>query len=105
VATSTFKVGLHIDFYLRASLTLRPVMDMHKLMERVEEYKRLEDDQLHAKSKSKALVAETKVARVVHPPSTWKRLLPQGTTIEVVSSLNKELIYRIVDKIKNEPYF
>lgn len=78
MATSTFKVGLHIDFDLRASLTLRPVMDMHKLMERVEEYKRLEDDQLHAKSKSKAPVAETKVARVVHPPRLGRGFYPQG---------------------------
>ena len=42
IATSTFKVGLPIDFELRASLALKPVTDMHKLMERVEEYKRLE---------------------------------------------------------------
>ena len=37
VATNTFKVGLPINFELRTSLTLRLVMDMHKLMERVEE--------------------------------------------------------------------
>ena len=49
MAISTFKVGLHIDFDLRALLTLRPVTDMHKLMERMEEYKRLKDDQLQAK--------------------------------------------------------
>lgn len=39
---STFKVGLPIDSKLRASLTLKPVTDVHKLMERVEEYKKLE---------------------------------------------------------------
>nr|XP_023870300.1 uncharacterized protein LOC111982910 [Quercus suber] len=44
IAASTFKVGLLIDFDLRASLALKPVMDMNKLMERVEEYKRLEDN-------------------------------------------------------------
>lgn len=37
VASSTFKVGLPINFKLRTLLTLRLVMDMHKLMERVEE--------------------------------------------------------------------
>lgn len=44
VAVSTFKVGLTIDFELRTSLTLWSVTDMQKLMERVEEYKRLEDN-------------------------------------------------------------
>ena len=46
VATNTFKVGLPIDSELRTSVTLQPVTDMKKLIERVEEYKRLEDDQL-----------------------------------------------------------
>ena len=44
--TSIFKVGLSINSDLRASLALKPITDMNKLMERVEEYKRLEDDQL-----------------------------------------------------------
>ena len=46
IATSTFKVGLPIDSNLRALLALKPITNMNKLMERVEEYKRLEDDQL-----------------------------------------------------------
>ena len=46
VAASNFKVSLPIDFKLKTSLTLQLVMDMHKLMERVENYKRLEDDRL-----------------------------------------------------------
>ena len=33
---------------------------MHELMERVKKYKRLEDDQLHGKSKSKAPLVERK---------------------------------------------
>jgi len=44
IAASTFKVGLPIDSDLRASLALKPVMNVNKLMERVEEYKRLEDE-------------------------------------------------------------
>ena len=58
--TSTFKVGLPIDFNLRASLALKPVTDMNKLMEQVEEYKRLEDDQLQDKAKEKVPVEEKK---------------------------------------------
>lgn len=46
IATSTFKVGLPTDSNLRALLALKPVTNMNKLMEWVDEYKRLEDDQL-----------------------------------------------------------
>ncbi|XP_075665748.1 uncharacterized protein LOC142635487 [Castanea sativa] len=68
IVASTFKVGLPIDFDLRASLALKPVTDINKLMERVDEY--------------------TKKLR-----------------FEIMSSLYKEPVYRIVEKIKNEPYF
>ena len=60
IAASSFKVGLPIDSNLSASLALKLVMDMNKLMERVEEYKRLEYDQLQGKAKAKALVGEKK---------------------------------------------
>ena len=43
IAASTFKVGLPIDSELRALLALKLVTDVHKLMEWVEEYKKLED--------------------------------------------------------------
>lgn len=46
ITASNFKVELPINFEMRALLALKPITDMHKLMELVEEYKRLEDDQL-----------------------------------------------------------
>ena len=46
IAASTFKMGLPEDSKLRESLTKRPPEDMRQLMRRIEEYKRLEDDQL-----------------------------------------------------------
>lgn len=67
VATSTFKVGLPIDSELRTSLILKLVTDMQKLIERVEEYKRLEVDQLQAKSKAKAPATKRKEIRVDRP--------------------------------------
>ena len=53
-------MGLPINSDLKASLALKPVTDMNKLMEKVEEYKRLEDDQLQDKAKAKALAVEKK---------------------------------------------
>ncbi|XP_023915420.1 uncharacterized protein LOC112026988 [Quercus suber] len=60
IAASTFKVGLSIDTDLRASLAMKLVTNMNQLMERVEEYKRLKDDQLQEKAKAKAPVIEKK---------------------------------------------
>ena len=53
-------MGPPIDSELRASLALKPVMDMNKLMDWVEKYKRLEDDQLQDKAKAKAPVVDVR---------------------------------------------
>ena len=106
IVASTFKVGLSIDSDLRDSLALKPVTNMNKLMERVEEYKRLEDDQLQEKAKAKALVGEKEV-KANQTPSPWRDffLQAQKQRTEMVSSLYKEPVYQIVEKIKNELYF
>ena len=46
VAIKTFKVGLPTEHGLRKSLTGKPVTSLHQLMDRVDKYKRIEDDQL-----------------------------------------------------------
>ena len=52
IAVSTFKLGLLEDSELRESLRRRPPEDMRQLMMHIEEYKRLEDDQLQNKGKA-----------------------------------------------------
>ena len=105
--TSTFMVGLPIDSDLRASLALKPVTDINKSMKWVEEYMRLEDDQLQDKAKVKVSVEEKKEVRVDQALRPWRDFFPQAQKqrTEMVSSLYKEPIYQIVGKIKNEPYF
>ena len=46
IAASAFRIGLSENSELRESLTKKPSKDMRQLMRRIEEYKRLEDDQL-----------------------------------------------------------
>lgn len=53
-------MGLPIDSDLRAFLALKLVTDINKLMEQVEVYKRLEDDQLQDKAKAKTSTMEKK---------------------------------------------
>ena len=45
VAISTFKVGLPTENGLRKSLTSKPVTDVLQLMDRIDMYKRVEEDQ------------------------------------------------------------
>ena len=52
VAIRTFKVGLptHSDQY--KSLTMKPSRNMHQLMDRIKEHKRVEDNQNSSKGKN-----------------------------------------------------
>lgn len=54
VALSTFCLGLPDESDLRDSLTMWPLKDMHQLMRKIEEYKRLEDEKLQGKGKAPA---------------------------------------------------
>ena len=45
VAIKTFKVGLPAEHGLRKSLTGKPITNLRQLMDRVDKYKRIEDDQ------------------------------------------------------------
>ena len=45
VAIRTFKVGLPIEHDLRKYLTKKPVKSIHWLMDRIDEYMQVEEDQ------------------------------------------------------------
>ena len=55
VAISTFKSGLPTKHGLRKSLTGKPVTNVHQLMDRINKYKRVEEDQLQGKGKEKII--------------------------------------------------
>ena len=104
IAASTFWLGLPKDFELQDSLTRRPPEDIRQLMRRIKEYKWLEDDQLQSKGK----------APVINHP--WQsgfqsrlqkdlRIQKLGPQMGEVNVTFKELMHRIMDQIKNEPYF
>ena len=58
VAIRTFKVGLPSEHGLRKSLTGKPVTSLRQLMDRVDKYKRIEDDQQQGKWKAKVILQE-----------------------------------------------
>ena len=55
VVISTFKVGLPTEHGLRKSLTGKPVNNVHQLMDRIDKYKRVEEDQQQGKGKAKVI--------------------------------------------------
>ena len=55
MAISTFKLGLPAEHGLRKSLTGKPVTSIHQLMDRIDKYKRVEEDQLQDKGKGKVI--------------------------------------------------
>ena len=58
VAISTFKADLPAKHDLRKSLTGKPVTSVHQLMDRIDKYRRVEEDQLQGKGKAKVILQE-----------------------------------------------
>ena len=58
VAIRTFKVDLPSEHGLRKSLTGKPVTNLRQLMDRIDKYKRIDDDQQQGKGKAKVIPQE-----------------------------------------------
>ncbi|XP_050243724.1 uncharacterized protein LOC126692236 [Quercus robur] len=58
IAISTFKVGLLTEHGLRKSLTGKPVTSVRQLMDRINKYKKVEEDQQQGKWKDKVIPQE-----------------------------------------------
>ena len=63
MAISTFKARLPADHDLRKSLTGKPVTSVRLLMDRIDKYRRIEEDQLQGKGKAKVIPQEMRDSR------------------------------------------
>ena len=63
VAISTFKAGLPAEHDLRKSLTGKPITNVCLLMDRINKYKRIEEDQLQGKGKANVIPQERRGSR------------------------------------------
>ena len=110
VAVSTFKLGLPVDSGLCQSLSKRPPNNMKKLMSRIEQFIRLEEDRDNGTTAKAAVPVRTpnprpsvqpnKVPRVATVPSNFV-----APSFKAHRTVFKEPIYRILEKIKEEPFF
>ena len=58
VAINTFKNSLPAEHGLRKSLTSKPATSVRQLMDRIDKYKRVEENQLQDKGKEKVIPQE-----------------------------------------------
>ena len=77
---------------------------MRQLMRRIEEYKRLEDDRLQSKGKA-PVISHPKQGGLQSRPRKDLRIQEPRPQMGEVNVAFKETVHKILDRIKNEPYF
>ena len=109
VAVRAFKVGLPSEHGLKKSLTGKLVTSLRQLMDRVDKYKRIEDDQHQGKGKAKVIPQERRDFRSDRynnnqPRRDYANQLGSHNT-QVIGAVFRELVHQVLEKIKNEPFF
>ena len=109
VAIKTFKVGLPSEHGLRKSLTGKPVTSLRQLMDRVDKYKRIEDDQQQRKGKAKVVPQERRDFRSDQYNNNRSRRdyveQPGSNNNQVVGAVFREPMHQVLEKVKNESFF
>lgn len=101
VAVATFKLGLPKENQLRQSLTKRPPITQGELMERIEEFIKLEEDMGIMEPRwTRTTGEESKLKRRIELGERTERRTtrsePPRSAYERVYTIFKELIYRIL---------
>ena len=109
VAIRTFKVGLPSEHGLRKSLTSKLVTSLRQLMDRVDKYKRIEDNQQQGKGKVRVIPQERRDFR----PDRYNNNRPRRDYVEqsgsnstqAVGVVFREPMHQVLEKVKNESFF
>ncbi|XP_030964166.1 uncharacterized protein LOC115985361 [Quercus lobata] len=109
VAINTFKSGLPTKHGLRKSLTGKPVTNVRQLMDWIDKYKRVEEDQLQGKRKEKIIPPKGNDYRSERynsnqPRRDFSRQAGQ-TNMQAVSAIFREPVQQVLEKVKSEPFF
>ncbi|XP_065628034.1 uncharacterized protein LOC136066908 [Quercus suber] len=109
VAVNTFKLGLLTDHGLRKFLTRKPVTSVRQLMDRIDKYKRVEEDQQQGKEKGKVVPYERRDFRSDRYNNNKPRRDFAGQSgsanLQIVNAVFKELVHQVLEKIKNKSFF
>nr|XP_023920977.1 uncharacterized protein LOC112032452 [Quercus suber] len=109
VAVSTFKLKLPAEHGLRKSLTGKPVTSICQLMDRIDKYKKVEENQLQGKRKEKVVLHERIDFRLDRYSNNRSRRDFNGqsisTSTHAVNAVFREPVQQVLEKIKHEPFF
>ena len=101
VAISTFKAGLPAKHDLRKSLTGKLVTSVRLLMDRIDKYRRIEEDQLQGKGKAKVIPQERRDSR----SDRTQNNRPRRDFAGQFGSTNAQAVNVVLEKVRNEPFF
>ena len=109
VTISTFKSSLPTEHDLRKPLIGKPATSVCQLMDRIDKYKRVEEDQLQGKEKEKVIPQDMRDFKSDRYNNNRSRRDFVGqfgaTNTQTINAVFRELVHRVLEKIKNEPYF
>ena len=109
LAISSFKLGLLADHGLKKSLIGKPVTSVSQLMDRIDKYKRVEEDQRQGKGKDKVIPQERKDYRSDCYNNNRSRRDFGGqsgsASLPAVNAVFREPVHQVLEKIKNELFF
>ena len=109
MAISTSKVGLPVEHDLRKSLTDKLVISVRQLMDRIDKYKRVEENQQQGKGKAKVIPQERRDFRSDRYNNNWPRRdfagQSRSANTQAVNAVFWESMHQVLKKNKNEPFF
>ena len=109
VAISTFKLGLPAEHGLRKSLTGKPVTSIRQVIDWIDKYKRVEEDQQQDKGKGKVIPQEMRDFRSDRYNNNRHRRDFAGQSgpaaPQMVNTVFREPVHQVLEKIKNKLYF
>ena len=110
VAVRTFKLGLLPDTGLHQSLTKQPAPTVGKLMQRIDQFIRVEEDGSGTTSIKTASEPKVITPKPSARPSNVAKSLSTSSnfvapTFRAFEMVFREPIYKLMEKIKREPFF
>ena len=110
VAINTFKSGLPTDLGLKKYLTGKPITSLRQLMDRINKFKRVEEDQQLGKGKTKIIPQERRdfrSDRFNNNNQPRKDFAGQfeSADVQTVNAVFRDPVHQILEKIKNELFF
>ncbi|XP_065626182.1 uncharacterized protein LOC136066198 [Quercus suber] len=109
VVISTFKLSLPAEHGLRKSLTDKLVTSVRQLMDWIDKYKRVEEDQQQGKRKDKVISQEKRNFRSDRYSNNkpWRDFVGQSgsANLPAINAVFREPVHQVLEKIKNESFF